>query len=56
MLSHWIAMSPIVIASVRGMKFGHRLEVDAVERERDVLDDERHPDRGDERREPRRVA
>ena len=34
----------------------HRVEVDAVERERDVLDDERHADRGDQRREPRRAA
>ena len=34
----------------------HRLVVDAVEREPDVLDDERHADRGDQRREPWRVA
>ena len=34
----------------------HRTEVHVVERERDVLDDERHSDRGDERGQARRAG
>ena len=39
-----------------GDQVGAALVVDAVERERDVGDDERHADRGDQRRQPRRMA
>ena len=55
-LFHWIATSADRERVRPRDEVRDGLEVDAVERKRDVLDDERDADGGDQRREPRRVA
>ena len=54
-LLHEYVTSPMWIAFGARDEVRHGPVVDAVERERDVLDDERHADGGDQRRQPRRV-
>ena len=55
-LFHWMTTPPISIACRARDEGRDGLEVDAVDRERDVLDDERDADGGDERGEAGRRA